>query len=268
MPFKLLASLSTLDALTKDSILNYPQNDWSNVWSNYTYVLLQKGKSPTDLQNILDKVSDEQYPKGRDNQFAFQAVSLTDIMPADPIGNPTNTAMPKMVLIVLSVLCLIVMLSACLNYTNLSIARLLTRAKEVGVRKVSGATRKQIFTQFITEAVVVSLLSFVFSLVILLFFSDFILGLWLDQFLNITFNATAETYLLFIAFSIVVGLIAGLLPSIYISMFKPAHIFKSLNSIKLFKRLTIRKVLLVTQFCVSLILLFLQHSFTCRAITS
>ena len=235
LPFKLLASLSTLDALTKDSILNYPQNDWSNVWSNYTYVLLQKGKSPTDLQNILDKVSDEQYPKGRDNQFAFQAVSLTDIMPADPIGNPTNTAMPKMVLIVLSVLCLIVMLSACLNYTNLSIARLLTRAKEVGVRKVSGATRKQIFTQFITEAVVVSLLSFVFSLVILLFFQTLFSGLWLDQFLNITFNATAETYLLFIAFSIVVGLIAGLLPSIYISMFKPAHIFKSLNSIKLLK---------------------------------
>jgi putative ABC transport system permease protein len=253
LPFKLLASLSTLNALTKDSILNYPPNDWNNVWSNYTYVLMQKGKTQSDLQTILDKVSSEQYPKGKDNQFAFKAVSLTDIMPNDPIGNPTNTSMPKIILVILSVLCLIVMLSACLNYTNLSIARLLTRAKEVGIRKVSGATRKQIFTQFITEAVVVSLLSFVFSLLILLLFQRLFSGLWLNQFLNITFNYTPEIYLLFIGFSLSVGFIAGLLPSIYISMFNPAHIFKSLNSIKLFKRLTIRKVLLVIQFCVSLV---------------
>lgn len=253
LPFKLLASISTLDALTKDSILNYPPNDWDNVWSNYTYVLLQKGKTQSDLQNILDKVSDKQYPKGKDNQFAFKAVALTDIMPGDPIGNPTNTAMPKTVLVILSVLCLVVMLSACLNYTNLSIARLLTRAKEVGVRKVSGATRKQIFIQFITEAIVVSLLSFIFSLLILSLFQRLFSGLWLNQFLNITFSYSITIYFEFVGFAILVGFIAGVLPSIYISMFNPAYIFKSLNSIKLFKRLTIRKVLLVIQFCVSLI---------------
>ena len=55
LPFKLLASLSTLDALTKDSILNYPQNDWSNVWSNYTYVLLQKGNLQLTFRIFLIK---------------------------------------------------------------------------------------------------------------------------------------------------------------------------------------------------------------------
>ncbi|HEV2354506.1 MAG TPA: ABC transporter permease, partial [Puia sp.] len=159
LPFKLLASLSSLKELTRDSILNYPPNNWDNVWTNYTYVLTQKGRSSKWLQDVLDQVSAEKYPKGPTDQFAFRAVALTDIMPAEPIGNPTNTGMPKLILYVLSVLCLIVMLSACLNYTNLSIARQMTRAKEVGIRKTAGATRGQIFAQFISEAVVVSLLS-------------------------------------------------------------------------------------------------------------
>jgi putative ABC transport system permease protein len=115
LPFKLLASLSTLDILTKDSILSYPPNNWSNVWSNYTFVLMEKGTSKAGLQSILDKVSDNQYPKGKNNQFAFQAVALTDIMPADMISNPTCMSVPKIILVILSVLCLVVMLSACLN---------------------------------------------------------------------------------------------------------------------------------------------------------
>lgn len=252
LPFKLLASLSTLNSLTKDSILNYPPNDWNNVWSNYTFVLLQKGKTQTDLQNILDKVSDKEYPKGAGNQYAFKARNITDVS-GELMGNNTSTTVPKLVLIVLSILCLIVMLSACLNYTNLSVARLLTRAKEVGVRKVAGATRKQIFGQFITEAVVVSLVSFIFSLIILHFLQLLFSALSFNQYLNITFHYTPKLYFIFIGFSLLVGFIAGLLPAIYISLFKPVDIFKSLNSIKLFKRLTLRKVLLVTQFCVSLI---------------
>ena len=266
LPFKFLASLSTLALLAKDSILNYRANDWENVWSNYTYVLMQKGKSKADLQKILDEISNKQYPKGNGNQFGFKAEALTDIMPSDPIGNPTNTSVPKLVLVILSVLCLTVMLSACLNYTNLSIARLLTRAKEVGIRKVSGATRKQIFAQFITEAILISLVALVFALVILFVLQQLFSALWLNRFMNITFSYNLKLYLIFIGFSVAVGFIAGLLPSIYISMFNPVYIFRSLNSVKFFKRITIRKVLLVVQFCVSLIfiistsLIYLQTS--------
>jgi len=253
LPFKLLASLSTLTPLTRDTILSYPPNNWSNVWNNYTYVLLEKGRSKAQLQRILDKISDEQYPKGHGDQFQFKAVPLRDVMPSDVVNNPTNIAMPKIVLVVLSVLCLIVMLSACLNYTNLSVARLLTRAKEVGIRKVSGATRGQVFTQFITEAILLSLLSLVVSFAMLLVFQALFSGLWLNQFLNISFHYTPGLCLIFVGFSIAVGFIAGLLPSIYISLFNPVNILKGLSNIKLFKKLTVRKVLLVVQFCVSMI---------------
>jgi putative ABC transport system permease protein len=255
LPFQLLASLNTLTALTRDSVLNYPPNNWDNAWTNYTYVLMEKGKPAAYLQHILDQVSAKQYPKTSPYQFAFRPVLLSDIMPADPIGNPTNTSMPKIVLLILSVLCLIVMLCACLNYTNLSIARQMTRAKEVGVRKASGATRGQIFTQFIIEAVLLSFLSMILSLGFLLYFQHLFTGMWLNRFMDISFRYTPLLFLIFFGFSIAIGIIAGLLPSIYMSLFNPAHILKGMNSFKFFKRLTLRKTLLVVQFCVSLIFL-------------
>jgi putative ABC transport system permease protein len=253
LPFELLASLSTLDLLAKDSSLAYTPNNWNNIWRNYTFVLMEKGRSKADLQNILDEVSNQQYPKGKNNQYAFQAMALTDIMPAEQINNPTCVSMPKIILVILSVLCLVVMLSACLNYTNLSIARLLARTKEVGIRKVSGATRRQIFVQFITEAVLVSVLSLLFSFVLLIGFQHLFTGLWLNKVLGITFRYTPRILLTFLGFSVVVGFIAGLLPSIYISLFNPVNMLRGAASFRIMKRLTIRKVLLVVQLCVSLI---------------
>ncbi|MER0439216.1 ABC transporter permease [Emticicia sp. W12TSBA100-4] len=253
LPFKILASLSTLPTLSKDSLVNYSPNDWNNVWSNYTYVLMQKGKTEADLQQILDKVSDKYFPKGEYNQYAFKAQALTQITPSNPIGNETHTAVPEVVLWVLGILCLIVMLSACLNYTNLSVARSLTRAKEVGVRKVSGATRSQIFGQFIAESVLISLVSLVFSIFILFVLQSLFTNLAFNKYLNITFTQNISLYLLFIGFSIVVGIVAGVLPSVYISAFNPIQILKNFGGVKIFKRLTIRKALLVVQFSVSLI---------------
>jgi putative ABC transport system permease protein len=253
LPFALLASLSTLDHLAKDSILNYTPNNWTDLWSSYTFVLIEKGRSKADLQHCLDEVSAKQYPKGKNNQYAFQAVALTDIMPAEMISNPTCVSIPRIILVILTVLCLVVMLSACLNYTNLSIARLLTRTKEVGIRKVSGASRRQIFTQFIMEAVLVSFLSLLFSLVLLLGVQRLFTGLWVNQVLGIRFEYTLGIFLTFLGFSVVVGFFAGLLPAIYISLFNPINILRGAGSFRIMKRLTVRKVLLVVQLCVSLI---------------
>jgi putative ABC transport system permease protein len=251
--FKILASLSSLPALAADSILSHNPNDWNDIWNSYTYVLLDKGKTQADLQVALDKVSDQFYPKENGIPRAYKAQSLTSITPGDPIGNETHLYVPKVVLFVLSLLCLIVMISACLNYTNLSIARSLTRAKEVGIRKVSGAGRSHIFAQFIAESVVISLVSLVFSIFFLFLLQYLFSGLIINKYLSISFDQDPKLYLIFVGFSVLVGLIAGILPSIFVSTFNPIQILKNLNNVKLFKRITLRKALLVTQFSVSLI---------------
>ena len=251
LPFKVLSSLSTLPALATEKKIGFDANDWDNVWMNYTYVLLNKNQQKSDLQKALNQIALAQYPKAASYQFKAQPLSAITL--TDPIGNETSITMPVTMLWVLSILGMIVMLSACLNYTNLSVARSLTRAKEVGIRKVAGATRLQIFIQFITEAIVLSLISLVLATGVLKLLQVAFAGLWLNQFINVGFRQSLPLFIVFTGFAALIGFIAGLLPSVYISAFNPIVMMKNFGGIKLFKRLTLRKVLLVTQFAVSLI---------------
>jgi putative ABC transport system permease protein len=252
LPFTMLASLSSVNNLASDSLLQSPPHDWDNVWTSYTYVLLNPGKTKADLQNMLNRITSKQYPTSNGSNFIFNATPLKDI-PGELVANDTTTALPNVILIFLAVLCFVIMLCACLNYTNLSVARSLTRVKEVGVRKVSGASRKQVFLQFIIESVFTSVLALLLAFVLLIAMQPFLKDLWLNQFFNFSFDYTAKTCITFFCFSLLVGLVAGILPAAYISFFNPIQIFHSLNAVKGFRGLTLRKILLTVQFIVSLI---------------
>ncbi len=253
LPFKLLASLSTMKSLPEGAVMSIEENNWDNVWTNYTYVLLKEGQSKGALQANLDKVSEEIYGKKFENKHSFKAVSLSEITPIGLIGNTTHVSIPKIVLLIISVLCLIVMFSACLNYTNMSVARALTRVKEVGIRKVSGANKKQIFTQFITEAVVISLCSLFFAFLMLQILESGVDGLTFNQYLKISFKQSISGILIFVVFSILVGVVAGLLPATYVSKLNPVNLFNKLSGVRLFKSMGVRNILLVIQFSISLI---------------
>ena len=253
LPFKLLASLSTMKSLPKGSLMSPDEQDWSNVWTNYTYVLLEEGHSKREFQTILDKVSQEIYESKFEDKHSFKAVALGDINPMGIIGNTTHVGIPKVVLLILGVLCIIVMISACLNYTNMSVARALTRIREVGIRKVSGASRTQIFAQFITEAVVISLCSLVLAFLLLQLLQRGVAGMTFDKYLKISFEQNLPAILIFIGFSIAVGVLAGLLPASYVSKLNPINLFNKLSGVRLFKNLRVRNILLVVQFSISLI---------------
>ncbi|TDQ18496.1 putative ABC transport system permease protein [Algoriphagus boseongensis] len=253
LPFKILASMSTRKSLPIEALRSEKENDWENVWTNYTYVLLKKGQRKENLQLILDEVSESIYAQKYENKHSFKAMALGEITPMEMIGNTTHVSVPKIVLMILGILCLIVMFSACLNYTNMSVARALTRVKEVGIRKVSGANRRQVFAQFITEAVVISLCSLVFAFIFLQFLQKGFEGLTFNQYLQISFRQSLPAMLLFLGFSLVVGVVAGLLPATYVAKLNPINLFNKLSGVKLFKSMGIRNVLMVLQFTISLI---------------
>lgn len=253
LPFKFLASLSTMKSLPEGAVRSTEDNDWDNVWTNYTYVLLKEGQKKEDLQANLDQISEQIYGPKYDNKHSFKAMALGDLSPTEFISNTTHISIPKVVLWILGVLCLIVMFSACLNYTNMSVARSLNRLKEVGVRKVSGANKTQIFAQIITEAVLISLCSLFFAFILLQILERGVDGLTFNQYLKISLSQSLPGILIFIGFSILVGIVAGLLPATYVAKLNPVNLFNKMSGVKLFKSMGIRNMLLVIQFSISLI---------------
>jgi putative ABC transport system permease protein len=121
------------------------------------------------------------------------------------------------------------------------------------VRKVNGANRFQIFIQFISESIILSLISLGCALVLLIVVKPFLLNLKFAQVLKWDLEGNLTVYAAFLGFSLFVGLMAGFFPAVILSRFEPIKVLKKIGSVKLFSRLTLRKSLLVLQFCLSLI---------------
>jgi putative ABC transport system permease protein len=145
-----------------------------------------------------------------------------------------------------------VLMLACINFMNLSTARSEKRAKEVGIRKAVGSVRSQLIAQFYSESLLIAVCAFLFSLILvqlsLPFFNEVagkkISVLW----------GSAAFWALGVAFSLVTGLIAGSYPALYLSSFQPVKVLK--GSFRVGRLAAIpRKVLVVTQFTVSAVLI-------------
>lgn len=252
--FEGLASFSTVSSMNKtDSVSNNAMASWNDVYDGYLYILLEKGYSPLEIEENLHKTAKVYYAAGDPEKHDFVLQGLTEIALGPDINNQIGTFLPRIFVIFLGGLAMIIMLTSCFNYTNLSIARSLTRAKEIGIRKVTGANRSQLFSQFISEAVLTAFLALVFSWIIVVFAKPFLMNLRLVQLLRWDFSTSLEVYPYLIGFALIVGLLAGFFPAVILSSFQPVKVLKDVGGLKLFSRFGLRKALLVLQFATSLI---------------
>jgi putative ABC transport system permease protein len=144
-----------------------------------------------------------------------------------------------------------VLLLACINFMNLSTARSEKRSKEVGIRKTVGSLKSQLISQFLSEAMLIAGIAFLFSLL----FAQLLLPLFntlSDKQITLPFN-NIFFWILSIGFTIVTGLLAGSYPAFYLSRFDPIKVLKGTYRVGRFASLP-RKVLVVVQFSVSIIL--------------
>lgn len=252
--FDLIGSASTITILEKENIIQYNKvvGEWGNPYATYVYILLEEGVNPEIINNNLLEISDQHVDASEKHISKFQLQKLSSITPSPVMNNMFSQTLPVEVVLFMGLLALIVMLSACFNYTNLSISRALTRAKEVGIRKVSGARREQVVTQFLSESVLFSMISLAFSILIYQYLLSAFNKMHIAREISLNFEANLSTYFWFVGFSIVVGVLAGLTPAIFLSAFKPIKVLKNFSGIKLFSRLTLRKSLIVAQFTISL----------------
>src|ERR1041385_9013756 len=112
---------------------------WTSMWSNYVYLLLPGKANMPLIQSQLDAIAEEESKADENTTIQLSFLHLYNIELGEDLSNSIGHPMPIIVIWVIAGLALVVILSACFNYTNLSIARSLRRFKEVGLRKVIGA---------------------------------------------------------------------------------------------------------------------------------
>jgi putative ABC transport system permease protein len=256
--FDAVASLSTLKSLeAQGKRTKGVLDDWYSAWQGWVYILVEDGKSIDDIRPQLAKTEQKHYSKvpnpDTDNKIKYKIQPMMSITPGAFINNPIGPFLPWIFVYFFIGLAGVVMLTSCFNFTNLSIARSLTRAREIGVRKVTGAMRWQIFVQFLSESVLVALVALVAAIGLLLAMKPLMMKLSFARMMKWDLEANYFVFAVFFVFAIVVGILAGIFPAIVLSRFQPIKVLKGLGTMKLFSNMGMRKTLLVLQFTFSLI---------------
>lgn len=249
MKFDMLASLSTRALVEKE---NSWEMSWSNMWSGYVYLLLPNGTDLDNLQHNLDRLSVKEDKTVEHTTIKLSLQPLSQIALGEDLNNSIGPVMVKSNVWMIGILSVIVILSACFNYTNLSIARSLRRSREVGIRKVVGALRIHVLGQFVVEAVIIALCALIFSFGLFVVMKPWFLSLN-DQYARmLVLDVSPQVILYFVLFAIGVGIAAGLFPAIFFARVNAVHVLKNLVAVPVFRKVTMRKALIVVQFTISL----------------
>lgn len=247
--FESLVSFSTAELQQKD---NRRFLSWSSMWSNYTYLLFAEGTTESDIQAHLDEICKQENAVDVNIQRQLALQPLFDIALGRDMSNSIGPTMSITVVWVVAGLALVVILSACFNYTNLSIARSIRRFKEIGLRKVIGAGRGQVRYQFLAEAVIVSVLALFISFAIFLVLRDGFINLAPELQNIVNLELTPAMVGAFIVFAIVVGVVAGFLPALFFARVNIISALKDTSSVKVFRHVNVRRVLVVVQYTLTL----------------
>jgi putative ABC transport system permease protein len=226
-------------------------DSWFNTYGE-SYVWLKDGHTLKELEAklpsmIINAIGQEQHDE---SSYALYLQPIKDAhLNADISGGNMAVTDPQLLWILFSV-AVMIMLIACINFTTLAIGRSATRAKEVGVRKTMGAAYKQLFGQFMTESMIISFLSTVLGIIIAHLLLPVFNGLF-DKSLVISYSFVQV--LIIIGLMLIITLIAGSYPAVFLSRLKPVNVLKGRLSIS-FGKHNLRRALVGVQFFISLFL--------------
>ncbi len=247
--FEALVSLSTAE-VANAGVRHF--DSWSSMWSNYVYLLLPENADVASIQTQLNDIAKAENAVDENNQRSLSLQPLYGIALGKDLSNNPGPSIPAIVAWIISGLTLVVIFSACFNYTNLSIARSLRRFKEIGLRKVIGAGKGHVRQQFLSEAVIVSFLALIISFILFLLLRDPFLNIAPELQNIIKLQLTPKLVIMFVVFSILIGIVAGLLPALFFSRVNIIQALKDTSNVKVFRHMSLRKSLIVIQYTLTL----------------
>ena len=251
LKFDFLVSFPTVYQVEEKNFGDFIKSDWTFTPVE-TWLLLKPGVLVPHLNIVLNDYL-RQYGTTRNRQLnSLRLQPLMDIhLRASAIQGNASTRDILYVYIFLAIAFLILLIAS-VNFINLSIARSIVKIKDIGIRKVLGAEQKELIAQFLVATVLISLISFLISLLIT--------QLALPAFNNLTGKSlrwnswlTPSNLLLFILLFVFTGVLAGLYPAFSIARFDPILALKGKSGDHV-KKNRIQKTLLITQFVISNIL--------------
>ena len=266
------ASYSSVAQLEKDKVLPGKSSDWYAFNTAYTYVLLQRDVRPSAFSRQLSFIAADLDKNNKEGTSSFDLQRIDKITPGhDYLSNDIGGGTSWGKIYFEAGLSLLILLAACFNYTNLTIARALTRAKEVGIRKIAGAKRFQVFTQYVVESVLLTLIALGFAWVILSFVIRYAPFNDDYEFIPSSFRYNIPLFCWSVGFALFTGILAGVAPAWILSSFRPLRVLKNMSTARILGKVSLQKVFIVFQYSLSLtIIIFLfafyrQFSFMARA---
>jgi putative ABC transport system permease protein len=251
------------------TLMTYPDQANDGIWVNtnfYTYLLLDKNVPPDQVESefpgMVLKYAGPQIEQflgvsweklvEQGASYGFYLQRLADIHlhshNDDEVEQNGNLLYVK----IFSVVALFILVIACINFMNLATARSTKRAREVGVRKTLGSKRSQLIQQFLTEAVLLSLISFIIAVLLvklLLPLYNIVGGFQLE--LNLFSDPIVLPALIILM--LLVGVISGSYPAFYLASFNPVKVLKGSSASKGHKS-WLRSGLIIFQFTISITL--------------
>jgi putative ABC transport system permease protein len=237
--------VAPMQALARTRELDIAGN-WTNLsMGNMTYVLLPPGLDGDWLQAQLDEIFDRVVPES-----VKQAIASFDVHPLSFANTAVWDLVGLPVISSVSLLSLLVLIVACVNYTNLATAQSLGRSREVGMRKTMGASQGQLLIQFLVESLVIASIAMVIALAVL----EIIIPLFnnmTDKILGLNYLSTLPWL---IATTTLVGLLAGLYPAWLITRASPIDALRD-SARKGKKGSAMRSIMIGAQFAISAFML-------------
>lgn len=223
---------------------------WTGAW---TYVLLNEKESADGLSRKLPEFINKYFPDRYKTGATLNLQPLTDIHLHSDLDNEIEQNSSILYIYVFSTVAIFIIFIACINFINLSIAQANNKAKEVGIRKVLGAYRSQLIFQFLSETIISSVLATMSALFLIELAEPLFYDI-LNKPLSISLYENYFGIIIIVSVTLLVGVLSGIFPAIFLSNFNPAKIFKKMLSIN-FSYEFLRKSLVVLQFSTSIFLI-------------
>jgi putative ABC transport system permease protein len=240
-------SYSSLDRIGMDT------ESWTELFQDYTYVLLRAGTDPSDVEKKIPSLLQQQMGEDKAKNYILQLQPLGQIYLYSSLSYELPPTGDPAYIYVLGCVAFLILLIACINFINLSTAHVSHRVREVGVRKVLGALRFQLVKQFLSESVLLTLISMAFGIA-LFEIARPQLEAFLERQLEISLYGDPLLLVSIVALIVIVGVLSGSYPAFVLSRSQPSFILRG-EVFGTRSKSFLRRILVALQFVIAIALL-------------